>query len=95
MEALAVRTRRKLRLLATFKSIVMCDTIEERAVEGIKPFVSDMKDYFKKKKLKYACEEYYRKVQFIQMRIKNSYIFRQNKIEGLLSYWDKILGKLG
>lgn len=72
----------------------MHETIEERAVMGLKPFVRDMKDHFKKKKMKHCCEEYYRKVEYMQKRIKAAVIYRQNKIEGLICYWDKIVSKL-
>ena len=81
-------------MLATFKIAMMHETIEERAVMGLKPFVRDMKDHFKKKKMKHCCEEYYRKVEYMQKRIKAAVIYRQIKLEGLLGYWDNIVSKL-
>jgi hypothetical protein len=93
--AMEKRIERKVRLLVTYGVAGMHATCEERAVVQLKPFVRDMKDHFRKRKLKICCEEYYRKIEYMQRKIKAAVVYRQNKIEGLLSYWDKIVGKLG
>lgn len=57
----------------------------------VKPFFQDI---IKNLNMKFKCRETVMKVVLIQKTAKMKYLTMQAKIEILISFWDKILGKL-
>ena len=52
IKSMETRSTRKIRKMITFGLMTIHNTVEGRAVNQLKPFVKDMKDHFKKRKLK-------------------------------------------
>ena len=76
IKSMETRSTRKIRKMITFGLMTIHNTVEGRAVNQLKPFVKDMKDHFKKRKLKLQCEEYYRKIVYMQNKIKSAIVYR-------------------
>ena len=79
----------KFRHLSTCFTATKMDVIEQRALKTLKEFLIDN---IQKERLRIQLRTFYKKITFMQSRIRARFQTKGAKVEVLLTYWDKIYG---
>ena len=72
-------------------SIISTEFYRDKAMSILKPF---MEEVSLRSIIKKTCVNFYKKVEFIQIRLKSQLKIRTSKIDVLLMYWDKLFSQI-